>query len=202
MERIKRSVKVARTKVVNGKEMLFEKGLGFLADSKPKHQKTVLAFVPINSAFATFGQTPNMDLQIENEQEAAVAILFSCVLHKSQNLTQSQIEHLSRMLVLSSRFKSVELNQLTIKALSMQSVHGSKNVIEQSAPHITDEFKETLFAMTCEIITTDGKVDEKESEILAMAALYLNVSMEVMKMMLTTYLVRNRWNVQIIDVEE
>jgi lysophospholipid acyltransferase (LPLAT)-like uncharacterized protein len=142
-----------------------------------------------------------MDLPIENEQEAAVAILFSCVLHNNQSLTQSQIEHLSRMLVLSSRFKSVELNDLTVKALSLQSIHGSKAVIEQSAPLITDEFKETLFAMTCEIITANGKVSEGESEILAMAALYLGITMEVMKMMLTTYLVRNRWNVQIIDQE-
>lgn len=142
-----------------------------------------------------------MDLPIQNEQEAAVAILFSCVLHNNQSLTQSQIEHLSRMLVLSSRFKSIELNDLTVKALSLQSTHGSKAVIEKSAPLITDEFKETLFAMTCEIITANGKVDEGESEILAMAALYLGITMEVMKMMLTTYLVRNRWNVQIIDQE-
>ena len=140
-----------------------------------------------------------MDLQIENEQEAAVAILFSCVLHKSKNLSQSQIEHLSRMLVLSSRFKSVELNELTVKALSLQSVHGSKTVIEKSAPLVTEDFKDTLFAMTCEIMTADGKVDEGESEIIALAALSLGISMDVMKMMLTTYLVRNRWNVQIID---
>jgi hypothetical protein len=140
-----------------------------------------------------------MDLSIENEQEAAVAILFSCVLHKNPNLTQAQIEQLSRMLVLSARFKSVELNELTVKALSLQSVHGSKAVIEHSAPLISDDFKETLFAMTCEIITSDGKVDEGESEILAMAALYLGLSMDVMKMMLTTYLIRNRWNVQIVD---
>lgn len=140
-----------------------------------------------------------MDLQIQNEQEAAVAILFSCVLHKNKNLTQSQIEHLSRMLVLSSRFKSVELNELTVKALSLQSVHGSKTVIEKSAPLVTGDFKETLFAMACEIMTADGKVDEGESEIIALAALSLGISMEVMKMMLTTYLVRNRWNVQIVD---
>jgi hypothetical protein len=53
--------------------------------------------------------------------------------------------------------------------------------------------------MSCEIITADGKVNERESEILAMIALYMGVSMERMKMMLTTYLVRNRWNVQVIE---
>lgn len=141
------------------------------------------------------------DLPIHTEQEAAVAILFSCVMHKNQSLTQSQIEQLSRILVLSSKFKSAELNELTVNALSLQSIHGSKTVIEKSAPLISTEFKETLFAMTCEIMTSDGKVDEGESEVLAMAALYLGLSVETMKMMLTTYLIRNRWNVQIIDAE-
>ena len=56
--------------------------------------------------------------------------------------------------------------------------------------------------MTCEIITADGKVNDQESELLAMIALYMGLSMETMKMMLTTYLVRNRWNVQIIDKTE
>ena len=105
------------------------------------------------------------------------------------------------MLVLSSKFRSSSLNELTIKALSLQAAHGSKLLIEQSAPLISDDFKETLFAMCCEIMTYNGKIDDNESEILATVALYLGLSIETMKMMLTTYLVRNRWNVQIIEQE-
>ena len=142
-----------------------------------------------------------MNPAIENEQEAAVTILFACAMHGGRQLHESQIEQLSRMLVLSSKFKSSSLNQLTIKALSRQSEHGSKMLIEQSAPHISENFCETLFAMACEIVTADGNVNEQESEILAMTALYLGLSIEVMKMMLTTYLIRNRWNVQIVDKE-
>jgi uncharacterized tellurite resistance protein B-like protein len=139
------------------------------------------------------------DLPITNEEEAAVAILFACVLGNGKTLNQSQIEQLSRMLVLSSKFKSSSLNELTVKALSLQATHGSKIIIEHSAPLVSGDFKETLFAMCCEIMTTDGKVDEDESEILAMTALYLGMSIENMKMMLTTYLIRNRWNVQIVE---
>ena len=76
-------------------------------------------------------------------------------------------------------------------------------IIEQSAPLISENFRETLFAMTCEIMTADGTVNDQESELLAMIALYIGLSKEMMKMMLTTYLIRNRWNVQIVDkVEE
>ena len=139
------------------------------------------------------------EIPITDEQEAAVAILFSAVMADGKNLTQSQIELLSRMLVLSSKFKSSSLNDLTIKALSLQAAHGSKALIEHSAPLISENFAETLFAMCCEIMTYDGKIDDDESEILGMIALYLGMSIENMKMMLTTYLVRNRWNVQIIE---
>ena len=139
------------------------------------------------------------DLPITNEQEASVAILFASVMAAGKGLNQSQIEQLSRMLVLSSKFKSSSLNELTVKALSLQAAHGSRILIEHSAPLVAEDFKETLFAMCCEIMTADGKVDEQESEILAMVALYLGMSIENMKMMLTTYLIRNRWNVQIIE---
>ena len=141
------------------------------------------------------------ELPINNEQEAAVAILFASVMANNRAMTQAQIEQLSRMLVLSSKFSTSSLNELTVKALSLQAAHGSRVLIEQSAPLISEDFKETLFAMCCEIITADGKVDENESEILAMVALYLGMSIENMKMMLTTYLIRNRWNVQIIEQE-
>lgn len=143
-----------------------------------------------------------MDITIENEQEAAVAILFACAMHKHSHLSQSQIDQLSRMLVLSAKFKANNLNDLTIKALSLQSQFDSQKVIEQSAPLISEDFRETLFAMICEVVTSEGRIDENKSEILGMAALYLQMPVERMKMMLTTYLVRNKWNVQIIEQME
>ncbi len=139
------------------------------------------------------------NIPITNELEASVAILFACVLHDGKTLSQAQIEQLSRMLVLSARFKGSSLNDLSVKALSLQAEHGSKLIIEHAAPLVSEEFRDTLFAMCCEIMTADGRIDENESEILAMAALYLGLSVEDMKMMLTTYLIRNRWNVQIVE---
>src|SRR5215216_2419823 len=87
------------------------------------------------------------NIPITNEQEAAVAVLFACVMADNKTMNQSQIEQLSRMLVLSSKFKSSSLNDLTIKALSLQAAHGSKAIIEHAAPLISDNFSETLFAM-------------------------------------------------------
>lgn len=142
------------------------------------------------------------DIPITSEEEAAVAILFASIMANGKTLSQSQIEQLSRMLVLSSKFTGTSLNDLTVKALSVQAGHGSKLIIEHCAPLIQQDFGETLFAMCCELMTADGKIDESESEILAMTALYLGMSVENMKMILATYLIRNRWNVQIIENQE
>lgn len=141
----------------------------------------------------------NDDATILNEQEAAVAILFASVMGSGKGLTQAQIEQLSRILVLCSRFKGHSLNDLTVKALSMQASQGSQVVIEKAAPLVAEDFRETLFAMCCEVMTDKGRIDDDESEVLAMTALYLGMSIDNMKMMLTTYLIRNRWNVQVIE---
>ena len=139
------------------------------------------------------------NIPLTTEEEAAVAILFSCIMSGNKQLSQAQIEQISRMLVLSSKFRSPDLNELTRKALTVQAQFNSRLVIEHAAPLITPEFSETLFAMCCELMTSDGKVDESETEILAMTALYLGMSVENMKMILATYLIRNRWNVQIVE---
>src|SRR6478735_3602866 len=98
------------------------------------------------------------DISITNEQEAAVAILFASVMTNNNTLSQYQVEQLSRMLVLSSKFRSVSLNELTINAMSQQAAHGSKLLIETSAPLISEDFRETLFAMCCELVTANGKL--------------------------------------------
>ena len=140
-----------------------------------------------------------MDFAIETEQEAAVTILFSCVMYAHKNLTQSQIDQLSRIVVLCSKFKGTDLNRLTVKAISLQAQQDAKTLIEQSAPLIPEDFRETLFAMICEVVTGKGNLDDNESEVLGMTAFYLAIPVERMRILLTAFLIRNKWNVQIVE---
>lgn len=132
---------------------------------------------------------------IENEQEAAVAILFGCLQHSGKPVLNRHIENLSRMLLLSQKFVHHDLQPLAEKVLPLLKAYGSRTVIEHSAPVVTESFKETLFAMVCELMTTDGDLNEAESEIVGLSALYLGVSIELMRIMITTFIMRNRWNV-------
>jgi len=140
-----------------------------------------------------------MEFPIDNEQEAAVAILFSSAMQNGSTISEQQIEHLSRAVVLCSKFRGNELNELTRKAISLQATYESKEIIERCAVYISDEFRETLFAMVSEVILLDGQIDDEKTKTFAMLALYLHISMERMKMILATYLIRNKWNVQIVD---
>lgn len=133
---------------------------------------------------------------INNEQEAAVAILFGCLRHSGQPVFNHHVEHLSRMLLLSEKFKGVDLQPLAEKAIPLLKTYGSRTVIEHSAPLISESFRETLFSMACELMTADGELSELESEIVGLTALYLGVSIELMRIMLTTFIIRNRWNTQ------
>ncbi|MBA2745493.1 MAG: hypothetical protein H0U44_04630 [Flavisolibacter sp.] len=143
-----------------------------------------------------------MSIAIHNEQEAAVAILFSAAMHPSKIISEQQIEHLSRAIVLCSRFRGHELNELTKKAISLQATNEPKDIIEFAAGFIEEEFRETLLAMVSEVVLLDGRIDDDRSNMFAMLALYLDISLERMKMILATYLIRNKWNVQIVDKME
>ncbi|GAB4093951.1 hypothetical protein [Flaviaesturariibacter terrae] len=140
-----------------------------------------------------------MNAPLQTEQEASVAILFSCLFSQQAQPGEAQIEQLSRMLVLCSRFRGHNLSDLSATALSLYTKEGAKTVIESAAPLVEPEFRETLFCMICELMTQDGLLPESSSELLGLCALSLGISVELMRGILTTYLLRNRFNVQIIE---
>ena len=142
----------------------------------------------------------SMELPIHNEQEAAVAILFSGVMQDG-TVSEQQIEHLSRAVVLCSKFRGAELNELTRKAFSLQATYEGKEIIEHCAAYISEDFRETLFAMVSEVMLLDGQMNDERTKVFAMLALYLNIPVERMKMILATYLIRNKWNVEVVDRE-
>lgn len=138
-----------------------------------------------------------MNLPVTNEQEAAAAILFACVMQPHNKISEQEIEQLSRAIVLSAKFRNCNVNELTIAAISLQAKHSVDEVIESCTPAISNDFKETLFAMVSELLLLDGAVNDEKTKVLAKLALHLQMSMERMKMILATYLIRNKWNITV-----
>jgi len=114
-------------------------------------------------------------------------------------ISEQQIEHLSRAVVLCSKFRGSDLNELTRKAFTLQAAYESKELLEQCATYISEDFRETLFAMVSEVMLLDGQISDVKTKTFAMLALYLQIPVERMKMILATYLIRNKWNVEVVD---
>ena len=131
-----------------------------------------------------------------------MAILFSAAMHPHNHISEQQIEHLSRAIVLCSRFRGFELNELTRKAIALQAEFDQKDLIEQAAKYIEEDFRETLLAIVSEVVLLDGHIDDDRSQLFAMLALFLDIPLERMKMILATYLIRNKWNIQVVDQAE
>ena len=125
-----------------------------------------------------------------------MAIILSCMIGQhDQAVIDAQFRHLSRMLSHSAKFQGHTLEGLAHKAMPLLATYGNKKVIAYSAPFISEAFRETLFAMICELLTTDGELSAAESEIVGIVALSLGISIELMRVMIATFLMRNRWNV-------
>lgn len=122
--------------------------------------------------------------------------MLSCLIGQRQQVIDSQFSHLSHMVAHSAKFQGHCLEALIEKSLQLLAAYGNKNVIAYSAPFISDLFRETLFAMICELLTVDGEFNETESEVAGLAALHLGISIELMRVMIATFLMRNRWNVR------
>jgi len=135
---------------------------------------------------------------LETEQEAAVALLFASLFHQDPQPGEARIENLSRMLVLCSRFRGHDMTELSGKALRRYTEQGARAVVEEAAPRIEPDFRETLFAMICELMTDTGRLPEESSEHLGLCALHLGISVELMRSMLTTYLIRHRFPVLVV----
>ena len=143
-----------------------------------------------------------MELSVDNEQQAAVNILFSCVMQPSGTISDQQIEQLSKAVVLCSKFRGTDLNEMTRQAILLQSQHKSDEIIEHCARLVSEPFRETLFAMVSEVMLQDGEINDDKTKTFALLALHLQITMERMKMILATYLIRNKWNIQVMDAAE
>lgn len=137
-----------------------------------------------------------MELPIHEEAEAALTILFACAMKSTEAVSDQQIEQLSKAVVLCTKFRGHDLNTLTAKAIDLQARYELKDVLDQCTRLIADDFRETLFAMVSEIVLLDGQINDEKTKIMALLAISLGVSMERMKMILATYLIRNKWNIQ------
>ena len=139
-----------------------------------------------------------MYTEIATEQEAAIGLLLSSVKQKEESLSQSRIETISKILVLCTKFREQNINESFRKVYQIAQEDDGQDFILYCASLISDDFAPTLFAMCCETALADGTWKDSYGESLATIGIALQMNNDDIKMIIRTYIIRTRWNIQLV----
>jgi hypothetical protein len=101
----------------------------------------------------------------QTEQEAWVGILFACMA-SDLKLQDIETDTLVQTVTKKEAFKSMLILQVYRDVMLGHSKLGSKGLIDVCKEKVSADYKETLFAIACEIIFADGNEEFGENEIL------------------------------------
>ena len=139
-----------------------------------------------------------MYTDIATEQEAAIGLLLSSVKRTAESLSQSRIETISKILVLCTKFREQNTNDTFRKVYAIALENDTQDFVLYCASLISEDFAATLFAMCCETALSDGVWEDSYGESLATIGIALQLNNDDIKMIIRTYIIRTRWNIQVV----
>jgi uncharacterized tellurite resistance protein B-like protein len=146
-----------------------------------------------NSASTAVAYTP------KNEQEAWVAIMYSCMATDG-DVSEIEVDKLVNFLVFKTMFKGHNvIEDLYKPAMRAQKQIGSKEVIDRSVSSIKEESKPTLFALVMEILLADGILGSDEQEIAEYLTNALSLNQEIAQKIVEVMLIKNQGNIVLAD---
>lgn len=137
-----------------------------------------------------------MYTDIKTEGEAAIGLLLCSAGSEEQSLSEAQIENISRILVMCSRFREQDINAAFKKVYVIQQQSNRNDFILYCAGLIKEDLADTLFTMCCETALLEGTWDESFAGTLAIIGIALQLPEEDIKSFIRTYLIRFRWNIR------
>lgn len=108
-----------------------------------------------------------MDLQIDNQQEAYLAIMYALV-SVDEKVTEDETDQLIQLLLKEDIFKEADLMAIYKKVqLINQSVrYDGYRLIEMAAPKISQTFRTAVFRTAVDLLQADGVVFKVEKDLL------------------------------------
>lgn len=139
-----------------------------------------------------------MYTDIANEQEAAIGLLLCSGSGDTTGLAQAQIETISRILVLCTRFRDTDSNAAFRKVFTIALETKKEDLVLYCASLVSEEFADTLFCMCCETALAEGRWLDAYGERLATIGIALQLDGEMIKDIIKTYIIRTKWNVEVV----
>jgi hypothetical protein len=135
---------------------------------------------------------------IATEQEAAIGLLLCSGSGEAAGLSQAQIETISRILVLCTRFRGTDSNEAFRKVFIIARETQREDMVLYCASLVPEEFADTLFCMCCETALAEGRWQDAYGERLATIGVALQLESELIKDIIRTYIIRTKWNVEVV----
>lgn len=139
-----------------------------------------------------------MYTEIATEQEAAIGLLLCSGSDEATGLSQAQIETISRILVLCTRFRGTDSNAAFRKVFTIAMETKRADFVLYCASLVPEEFADTLFCMCCETALAEGRWLDAYGERLATIGVALQLDGELIKDVIKTYIIRTKWNVEVV----
>ncbi|MER3472077.1 MAG: hypothetical protein C4330_12355 [Chitinophagaceae bacterium] len=138
-----------------------------------------------------------MYTDISTEAKATIGLLLCSIPNGQQQLSQPHLENISKILVLCTRLRDQDMNVAFAKVFNIYKESSRNDMIIYYAALVSEDFADTVFCMCCETAMAQGRWNDAFAEPLATIGLALQLSTDDVKNIIRTYIVRNRWNVQI-----
>ena len=138
-----------------------------------------------------------MYTDISTETEATIGLLLCSIPDGQQHLSQAHLEAISRIVVLCTRLREEDMNVVFGKVFNIHKESTRNDMIIYCAALVPEDFADTVFCMCCETAMAQGRWQDAFAEPLATIGLALQLSTDDVKNIIRTYIIRNRWNVQI-----
>lgn len=130
-----------------------------------------------------------------NEHEAWLSIMYCCVATDG-HVADAEIDLISRTLLLKKFFEGYDIVPMFGKAGRAWSDFGEDKVIMEAAELISEEHKDTLFAICVELVLVDGILETEEEKVVEKIAKALNINETYAKQIVEVLIVKNRGNIE------
>lgn len=128
-----------------------------------------------------------------NFQEAWVGILLACAKVDGE-LSDVEINSVTMPIVRKTIFNGFDFTTAAKKILSLLQVTGSKKMIDMCSTLLSEEHKETLYAICIEVIISDGDLSIQEQEIAEYLQKAMGLDSDTASKIIEVILIKSKWD--------
>lgn len=132
---------------------------------------------------------------VVTELEAWVGILYSCI-SADNHIKESERESLFRLLEVKQKFAGVDIAPIYVQSLHSRTEFGATKYLSSCCEVIKEEDKETVFALSLEILLSDGLLGDEEKSIIEILAKQLTLEPAMVSKIIEVIFLKNKGNIK------